>query len=306
MARAGLVLQSAIPAICTMQWSTYFVEAPSRRLPDLCSVCGITQVGAHTARGDALATAGLLQHYIHFSRRGVPWEQIFKDAETYEWPQCARRASPNLLPREATRERRPDEWLDNLLSRMPRSDEPLIDSYLATLDTVLADGFLAENEKLQLIEVASEAGIDRTTADDLHRRYLKTLVKLAWEDGVITKDEHKKLQNISSMLGISSQELTSFLAQKEQTNIPDIPIPAGQSLRLEMGDRLCFTGEMQRPRAEWEKICLDRGYKPGGLLKSTKLLIAADPNSQSRKADLARKRGIPIITEEAFAELLKQ
>jgi DNA polymerase-3 subunit epsilon len=42
----------------------------------------------------------------------------------------------------------------------------------------------------------------------------------------------------------------------------------------------------------------------GGLTKRTRLLVAADPDSQSGKAAKARSYGVPAVTEEAFARLL--
>ncbi|MGQ4553579.1 BRCT domain-containing protein [Dermabacteraceae bacterium CCM 9519] len=78
----------------------------------------------------------------------------------------------------------------------------------------------------------------------------------------------------------------------------------GQGIKLEPGDRVCFTGAMKRQRSEWEQECREHGYVPGSLVKSTKLLVASDPNSLSGKAAKAKGWGIPIVTEDAFADFM--
>jgi DNA polymerase-3 subunit epsilon len=40
------------------------------------------------------------------------------------------------------------------------------------------------------------------------------------------------------------------------------------------------------------------------MSKTTKLVVAADPDSQSGKAAKARSYGIPVVSEAAFARLL--
>lgn len=61
---------------------------------------------------------------------------------------------------------------------------------------------------------------------------------------------------------------------------------------------------MRRDRATWEGIARSRGLVPGGVTADTALVVAADPNSPSGKAAAARARGIPLVTEDAFARML--
>jgi DNA polymerase-3 subunit epsilon len=63
---------------------------------------------------------------------------------------------------------------------------------------------------------------------------------------------------------------------------------------------------MTRPRADIELDAIRRGLVVGGLTKRTRLLVAADPDSQSGKAAKARAYGVPAVTEEAFARLLSE
>jgi DNA polymerase-3 subunit epsilon len=78
-----------------------------------------------------------------------------------------------------------------------------------------------------------------------------------------------------------------------------------RSVRLSLGDLVVFTGEMREPRDVWESRALSAGLAvKGGVTKKTAMVIAADPDSMSGKADKARGYGIPIVSEDRFAGLL--
>ena len=72
---------------------------------------------------------------------------------------------------------------------------------------------------------------------------------------------------------------------------------------VEQGDRVVFTGKMRRERSEWESLARSRGLVPGGVTRSTRVVVAADPNSQSGKAAKARAYRVPIISEEAWERI---
>jgi len=74
---------------------------------------------------------------------------------------------------------------------------------------------------------------------------------------------------------------------------------------LNHGDLVVFTGEMSRPRSEWEEISAGRGLVPHrAVTKKVELVVAADPDSLSGKARKARDYGIPVVTEDGFARML--
>ncbi|MGQ4505951.1 exonuclease domain-containing protein [Dermabacteraceae bacterium P13103] len=305
--RAGYSLpESPLPSVCTMRWAPHFVKAPSRRLHDLCSACGIDLQNAHSAHGDALATANLLRHYIRSAGSSLPWSAVSAEAEQYLWPVTERSETPRFLTRTGVREASPDAWLDSLVSRMPQAESVEVDSYLATLEGALLDGFLAEHEKAQLLSVAAEFGLGREKVDSLHRQYLAALAALAWEDGVVTDEERGKMFSVAKMLGVEESAADEILAagQAGADDAEPSGLALGQGIKLEPGDRVCFTGAMKRQRSEWEQECREHGYVPGSLVKSTKLLVASDPNSLSGKAAKAKGWGIPIVTEDAFADFM--
>ncbi|ASK66195.1 hypothetical protein CFK39_10640 [Brachybacterium avium] len=229
-------------------------------------------------------------------------------------------APARVHPREATLSARPDAWLDRILSRMPRTADARVDSYLETLERALLDGVLAEHEKDALVEVAYALGLTRGAVLDLHGRYLDAMAEVALEDGVVTEQERSDLDRIATALGLREGDVVRALEAATSIRSLDAAggsghgnAPGGHGAALRLGtagidlapgDRIVFTGAMVRDRASWEALARELDYVPGSVTKKTALVVAADPNSQSGKAAKARAYGIPIITEEAFARMV--
>jgi BRCT domain type II-containing protein len=127
------------------------------------------------------------------------------------------------------------------------------------------------------------------------------LAALAWADGVVTPLERHDLDEVAALLGLSNLYVEQALAAGAE-----MPSSAGKAFCLVAGDRVVFTGDMQLPRAQWTARAEQAGLVVGGVTKSTKVVVAADPDSLSGKAGKARARGIPVVTEEAFARLLSE
>ena len=66
-----------------------------------------------------------------------------------------------------------------------------------------------------------------------------------------------------------------------------------------------FTGEMVKGRDAWVSTIAAAGLASGGVTKSTRLLVSADPDSLSGKAAKARSYGIPVVSEEAFERMFR-
>ncbi|MFT8394640.1 PolC-type DNA polymerase III [Propionibacterium sp.] len=98
--RAGVHLPAAkLPQLCTMRLAPNFLVTPTRKLDDCCRAAGVSLVNAHSALGDARATAMLFAHYMHFrdmnGRTDMPgpavwarWDAEVARAERYAWPQA--------------------------------------------------------------------------------------------------------------------------------------------------------------------------------------------------------------------------
>lgn len=307
--RSGISLERLpLDGLCTMQWSSTYLTAPSRRLIDCCRACGISLENAHSAHADAYATAQLLAHYIGRSGGQLPWRETLDRSSAYTWPgYVGEYPQMKMVRREQVRAVRQDTWLDEVVSRMPRAANPQVDAYLAVLEMALIDGFLAEHEKAALVSVARESGLTRGQVLDLHADYLRAMAEVALEDRVVTAQERADLESVAGMLGLRSTDVEAAVSEAQSrmaSGMAATDAVASAAIDLLPGDRVVFTGDMLEDRSIWEERARAIGLEPGGISKKTKIVVAADPNSFSGKAAKARSYGIPIVTEAAFGRLL--
>ncbi|GII63997.1 DNA polymerase III subunit epsilon [Sphaerisporangium krabiense] len=80
---------------------------------------------------------------------------------------------------------------------------------------------------------------------------------------------------------------------------------AGPDLRLRPGDLVAFTGDLPGGREDWETRAERAGYTVHPrVTRRVRVLVAADPDTLSRKAGTARAYGVPILTPPEFAGLI--
>ncbi|RJS47884.1 DNA polymerase III subunit epsilon [Nocardioides cavernaquae] len=296
--RAGVVLANPwVGGLCTMKWAGHLLRASSRKLGDCCDAAGIELANAHSALHDARAAAGLLGHLLRIGGSPAPWNDELVGAADVDWPQLP--MDECLLVERGTQTvRRPSEWLDRVVARLPRGDDPGLEAYLEVLESALLDGYIAQYEEEALVETAVELGLSRSTLDDVHRDYLRSLARVALADGVVTDDERADLDRVAELVGLPTVEVDAALAMAPARS-------ASAEFRLESGDVICLTGTMSRPRSEVERDLVDAGLVSGPLTKRTRLLVAADPDSASGKAKKARDYGVPIVHEAALMKLVR-
>jgi DNA polymerase-3 subunit epsilon len=182
---------------------------------------------------------------------------------------------------------------------MPRNHDPVIESYLGVLEHAMLDRYLSAHEEKALIEVALSLGLQRDQLTAVHATYLDALVAAALADGVVTDTERQELDQVTAMLGLPSRLVEVALARADASVRAATP-----SFELAPGDQVVFTGELSIPRDAWVERARAAGLMHGGVNKRTKIVVAADPDSQSGKAAKARSYNIPVVTEDAFARLL--
>ena len=74
---------------------------------------------------------------------------------------------------------------------------------------------------------------------------------------------------------------------------------------LHAGDAVCITGDTATPRDELEARAADAGLRiTSAVSRKTRLVVVADPDSESTKARRARELGIPLIAEPVFLAML--
>jgi DNA polymerase-3 subunit epsilon len=289
-----------IPALCTMELAGRFLDVPSRRLSHCCRAAAIDVSAQHEALADARLVAALLAHMMRTSPPPPPWSAHHRAAQDYAWPMCDDDTVPSFVGRTSGAPVREELWLDRVTAAMPRHGDVRVDAYLAVLESAMLDRYLSAHEEDALVDTASVIGLDRTRLDAVHRDYLLTLASVAWSDRLITRTELDELETVARLLGLGTQDVaTSLDAAKAATNAP-----VGATFQLEQGDQVCLTGQMTHPRESIEALLHTRGLRVGGLTRSSRLLVAADPDSLSGKAAKARSYGIPIVTEAALLGLL--
>lgn len=293
--------------LCTQKLTGAVLPASGRSLSTALAAAGISNAHAHAALGDAEATAELLQHYLGTHRSIV--EGFLGGLRTVELPVAELRSGAEvvLCPRTGVASGVHDGvWLNQLSSGIPLAGDTNVDEYLDLLSTAMLDRVLSAHEVQQLTDCAADLGISRETAVDLHTGFIRKLAVLAWADGTVTEEEHDDLLAAARALGVPEDEVSRFLESPDAAGT----VGAGRGaqarpgLHLAPGDRVTFTGATEIPREVWEARATEAGLDVGGVKKASALLVAADPDSFSRKAAKARDLGIPVVSESGFARLL--
>lgn len=280
-------------SVCTMRLARTYLGGGTT-LADCCAAFDIELGGAHRAAVDARATAELLAAYIG-STGQASWRELLGRVESIA-PHAGERHE--WLPRADVAAYTPS-FLERIIERVPDvSDTDEQAEYLALVERCLLDRYLSEHEKDALVALSERAGIGRTTVERLHRDYLSALVAVAWADGVVTDDEREDLYAVAHLLEVPIGVVDDALARPVE-----VAAPAADAFTLSAGDVVVLTGDMLRPRSEWEERLRAHGLVPKpAVTKAARLVVAADPDSLSGKARKARDYGIPIVGEAWLAE----
>jgi len=296
------------PVMCTMRLASYYLPGlPARSLPACCATAGITLSQHHSALADAQAAAALLARY-RATHRQLPasWAQALAQATQTAWLPSPRQAPFQPVTRQQQTLRRATQRppLADLVDRLPRGDSGDIDSYLAVLDRVLEDRIVSTDELLTISGLAIELGLKHNTAQRAHRQYLQHVAAAAWRDGHVTDAERADLLQVALLLDVPPSEALTILDYTCHT--PQQP-NSHRSPALHPGDKVVFTGDMDMNRADIEALATAAGLRVTTSVSSkTALVVAADPYSQSGKANTARKLGIRLATEQVFLHQLGQ
>ncbi len=152
------------------------------------------------------------------------------------------------------------------------------------------------------MSVAEDLGLSQRDVAAANCRYLAALAAAAWADGVVTDAERADVEAVARLLGLDQAAATAALDQACDRGCRRATTAVRIGARP--GDRVVFTGEMSRPRAELEQQAISAGLVPtGGISRKTAMLVIADPHSQSGKARRARDLGVRLVSESVFDEI---
>ena len=211
-----------------------------------------------------------------------------------------------LVTREIIARNRAQEvpFLARLVQQLPRAGtDASLESYLAALDSVLEDRRVTATEAESLRDLAVSLGVGADALIAVHQMYLRALAVTAWADGVITDAEYADLGEVAGLLGFPPHAVDIELAAARGMT-PQITVPVN-GRALHAGDAVCITGDTATPRDELEARAADAGLRvTSAVSRKTRIVVAADPDTESTKSRRARELGIPLIAEPVFLAML--
>jgi len=306
-----------LPSLCTLSLSRKFDKnPPGRKLTDLCAFHGIPLIRPHDAEVDVQAVADLFFHCLN----KIEDINVFFEEQNLTGKNITNCALPKLrksgisVTRKKTQASKVQElpYLARLVSSLPAgpavSDD--MDKYLCLLDRVLEDRCLTSDEEAQLGRMAVELGLTGEQVVEAHHLYMKELLAVALEDGIITEMEQKDLEDVRRLLGLSLEQYNELLKSVNESQGSEKSSDTRNTNHPSelVGKTVCFTGSSNLKidgklidRKFAEKISAEKGMiVQKRVTKKLDILVVTDPNSLSTKAKKARDYGTRIIAEVAF------
>lgn len=286
----------------------------NNQLSTLCAHFGIPLLDAHSAMADVMATARLFQALVAMKPNRIP-----SLASPFQFPASQLPLSSELskwTSREAVHKilKAPYDW-EAFLHQLPRSKGSLsakdIQTYLNTLHLALINDRHTYKEREIMEHVILLLSLSRSQVVNLNEEYLFLLLcrNLA-HSGNHTPFDFSNMKTAIEFTGISEGRVQELLAETlENKHLIPGGLQTFQSLfSLTQGDGITISGEEFITTKQHLKTKLESaGFRvlPSVTKSGTKALITNDPYSLSNKAATARRFGIPIITEETVAKLIK-
>jgi len=297
--------------ICTLELARrYIFDLPSLKLPCLCEYFGINAKGVHSALADSEATAMLLAILCREfnALESVDANSPFRSNSSDRAKPSATYLTRNSFAANLVRTQSP---LTSLLNRLSTSKAQDVGAacYSELLDRVLLDRVVTNEEASALLELAESTGLSRDEVIGVHLEYLRSLVRIALIDGVITDIENRDLQSVARSLSVSSGELEKIVAREKADKTTAMPLSNPKDY---VGKSVCFTGELQG-RIDGEPITRELAHRLSmergllirkGVTKDLAYLVEADPNTQSSKAQKARSYGVTTMSECAYWQMI--
>ena len=332
-----------VPALCTLDASHHHLpHLARRRLVDCCEAVGHPLRHAHSALGDAHATAALLAHYLH-PHRGTPAHpdhlRMPHDALAVPWPtgpeahavaltEQGRRTDVARRRDLSARARRNVEALNLSVNRPAQPLVQLIERfslvdaldegapagalvYLEKLAEVLEDGVLTADEAADLREVAAVYDLDVDAVGATHRAFVLALAHAALADGKVSRAESDELHVVAALLDVEPDLVPSLLADAEAARHARLsaglePLPVGWTHGdpLRVGDRVVFTGCENSGRDALEARSTELGVRVLGSVSSKTAMLVTDGTMLGGKHEKATALGVRMVDPDTYRELL--
>lgn len=324
-----------VAALCTLEASRHYLpDLDRRRLVDCCWATGVRLEGAHSALGDARATAQLLERYMTGFSRVPALDELASvpaAARTTTWPKGPVRPPTRWVtdlqpadsrPRRFTAARPAEPSLVeqitqvSLLELMEEGAPEGATAYLETLLDALEDGEISADESAQLAELVT---VYRMTSSDIaaaHNALMLALAHRAVDDGRVSQDERGQLKELAALLDVPEGHVTAVIRRADaarsarlSAQLTSLPIDWQYGEPLRVGDKVVFTGCDDAQRTELEARAASLGVRiSSSVSRLTSLLVTdAQPDDPypTNKFTEATTIGTRIIHPAVFAILLE-
>ncbi|MCM0639597.1 exonuclease domain-containing protein [Cellulomonas wangsupingiae] len=315
-----------VPTLCTLQASWHYLPGlDRRRLADCCAATGVSLTHAHSAAGDARATATMFADWLRRNPAHPDLSTAPLEAAALVWPTGPARAQyattpPSTAP-QSQRERRmttaPPPALASLLSRVDLSQVSYSNApdhfavYVEKLVEVLEDGVLDADEAAALADVAEVYGLDEEAVASAHAVVVNLLAHLALADSRITRSEKEEIHRIASELGVPANAIPDLIDEANDQRLRSLsarltPLPADWSLGepLRVGDKVAFTGGDPDTREQQERLAGEHGLVVMNNVSRLTAVLVSD-GTPSGKATRAAEVGTRVVTPREFATLVR-
>jgi DNA polymerase-3 subunit epsilon len=320
-----------VAGICTLTISNYYQPHLSRRrLADCCEDIGISIENAHSAMGDAHATAKLFHYYLMPNKRPAPRKEdleVVKNpvANSIEVVMSGRR---NPVVSQRIEERKNSQEIQintNLYKELVKilaacSFQEVLEkenfsgefAYLEKVIEFLEDGQLNDSEREELISLACIYDLSESQIEIAHESLIKALAIQALKDESISVGEREELNLIASALGLSQSSLTSIVKDAKKIRLDSLSRVAqqlpenwklGEPLRV--GQKVVFTGCDPVQRTQLENDSKKAGVAISGKVSSKTALLITDGSYDGNKARDAREIGVRVVTPDEYELMLK-
>lgn len=326
----------SIPSFCTLHASHYYMpELTRRKLADCCWAAGVTLDNAHSALGDARATAGLMNRYISGHGGAKVHSELLTlpvHARTVLWPTGPSR-QPMPRQRVATRpsssrpsNSRPVRFTPvrpkqppliqqlTALSLLEVVDEGAPEGTMAYLETVLdclEDGELSDTETTQLADLIAAHGLSDAQVAATHRACLLALAHRALDDGHVSHEERAELYSLAELLTVPRSTVMDAIkradaARTARMSAGLLPLPDGwtHGEPLRVGDRVVFTGCDETQREQLEKRAEELGVRVSGSISRLTAMLVTDGTFAGTKLAKATEVGTRVVHPDVFELLL--
>ena len=320
-----------VAGICTLTISNYYQPHLSRRrLADCCDDIGVTIENAHSAMGDAHATAKLFHYYLIPNKRPTPrreeLEKLKNPSANSSEVNIPKTRNPVVAQRiKESQNSRPSQINTNLYKELVKilaacSFQEVLEkenfsgefAYLEKVIEFLEDGQLNESELAELQALAGIYELTESQTQIAHSSLITALAIQALKDESISVVEREELNLIASAVGLSQNALTEIIKDAKKIRLNSLSrvvlsLPENWKLGdpLRVGQKVVFTGCDPEQRTQLENDSKKVGVAISGKVSGKTSLLITDGSYDGNKARDARALGVRVVTPDEYELMLR-